>query len=324
MNQNWINPNCMYLIGTKIDEVRIDGCMEKFTADLEAIKNMGINAVELPVHGLDAIINGKLHYRRMEEVLSVLKDFSFAYSIHSPNPLNTMDRENPQLHAEVLAASLEFADQVGASAVVVHPGRFIPEELFGIQQIRDLLQTEKEDLLEREALMIQTIAGQFPNVTIAMENARPYLSQSPYTYAELIPELKQQVLLINKENVKINLDFGHLYMASTFYNFDPIKAVEKIKGLIAHTHIHDNFGGVVHHFQKQQTHQLCLGKGDNHMPVGWGQIPISDILQTILPEYKGLFMMELRSRYFKHIKESAQNLSAILSMLDTSLYAVKN
>jgi len=35
-------------------------------------------------------------------------------------------------------------------------------------------------------------------------------------------------------------------------------------------------------------------------------------------------MMELRSRYFKHIKESAQNLSAILSMLDTSLYAVKN
>jgi sugar phosphate isomerase/epimerase len=302
----------MNRIGTKIDEVRIDGCMEKFAADLESIKGMGIEAVELPVHGLDAIVNGQLRYRRLEQALSILKNFKFVYSIHSPNPVNTMDRENPQLHADVLSASLEFARQVGAEVVVVHPGRFIPEELFGILPVRDLSRTEKEALLAQEVLMIQAIAGRFPDVTIAMENARPYLSQSPYTYAESIPDLKQQLGCINRENVKMNLDFGHLYMTATFYNFDPVKAVEKIRNLIAHTHIHDNFGGVVHHFEKQQTHQLPFGKGDSHMPVGWGKIPIQDILKIILPEYQGLLMMELRSRYFNDIEESARNLSAIL------------
>jgi hypothetical protein len=48
------------------------------------------------------------------------------------------------------------------------------------------------------------------------------------------------------------------------------------------------------------------------MPVGWGKIPIQDILKIILPEYQGLLMMELRSRYFNDIEESARNLSAIL------------
>jgi sugar phosphate isomerase/epimerase len=93
--------------------------------------------------------------------------------------------------------------------------------------------------------------------------------------------------------------------------------VEKIRNLIAHTHIHDNFGGVVHHFEKQQTHQLPFGRGDSHMPVGWGKIPIHDILKIILPEYQGLLMMELRSRYFNDIEQSARNLSAILAVLDS-------
>ncbi|SDU26140.1 sugar phosphate isomerase/epimerase family protein [Desulfobacula phenolica] len=302
----------MNRIGSKIDEVRIDGCMDKFQTDLEEIKKMGIHAIELPVHGLDAIINGKLHQRRVQEILGILKEFDFQYSVHAPNPLNLMDKENPDLHSDVLLASLEFAQQAGATVVVVHPGRFIPEEWFGLSSVPSISQKQKNDLLEQEALLLQTIADQYPDIIIAMENARPYLNQSPYTYAEFIPDLKHQVLCINKENVKINLDLGHLYMTSTFYNYDPVKAVSNIKDLIAHTHIHDNFGGVVNHYEKQQTHQLPFGKGDSHMPVGWGKIPIARIMEIILPVYKGLLMMELRSRYFNHIKESAENLSAML------------
>ncbi|MFH2057768.1 MAG: hypothetical protein ABIJ59_02575 [Pseudomonadota bacterium] len=48
------------------------------------------------------------------------------------------------------------------------------------------------------------------------------------------------------------------------------------------------------------------------MPVGWGSIPIKEILDILLPEYKGLLMMELRSRYFNYIRESKYNLENLI------------
>ena len=305
----------MNRIGMKIDEVRVDGCMEKFIADLDAIQDMGIKAVELPVHGLDVILNGRINQNRLEQVIEILKPYQFSCSVHSPNPINLMDKTDPDLHADVLVASLEFARAVGAKAVVLHSGRFFPEENFNLGQARDFTQKEKLRMLEQEARYLQKIAVQYPDVTITLENARPYSSQSPYCYAETLDPLKTQVERVAMENVRINLDIGHLYMSASFYSFDPVAEVRKIKGLIAHTHIHDNFGGVVHHWEKQQTHQLPFGRGDSHMPVGWGCLPVREILDVILPDFHGLLMMELRSRYFKNIPESAKNLSNILTML---------
>lgn len=117
---------------------------------------------------------------------------------------------------------------------------------------------------------------------------------------------------LEKINVRINLDFGHIHMTSTYYGYDLLEAVKSIKDLIIHTHIHDNFGHCVHHWEKQQTHQIPFGKGDSHMPVGWGSLPIKKILEILLPQYKGLLIMELRSRYFNYIKESKQNLINLL------------
>lgn len=303
----------MLTIGCKIDEVRIDGCLDKFKTDLEKINDMGIGAVELPAHGLDVILNGKLHHGRQEDILNILKEFQFKYSVHSPNPLNLMDKKDPGLHADVLAASLEFARQINAKIVVYHAGRFIPEEEFTVFPSRGLSQREKDFLMEKEALALQSVSELYPDVTIAIENARPYISQSPYTYGEYIDALKHQVTRINRDNVKINLDFGHLFMTSTFHGYDPLEAVTGIRHLVAHTHVHDNFGGTVHHWEKQQTHQLPFGKGDSHMPVGWGSIPIKEILLILLPDYNGLLMMELRSRYFGYIKESRRNLEKLLT-----------
>lgn len=301
----------MNIIGMKIDEVRLDGRLDRFKEDLQAIRAMGIQAVELPVHGLDAIINGRLSNRRMSDVLDILSEFDFTYSVHSPNPVNLMDKKNPELHLNVLSASLEFARQVHAKTVVYHCGRFIPEEDFTIFPSWSLPEREKEFLLERESILLQTIADQYRDVNIALENARPYLSQSPYTYAEFIPELRKQIESVNRDNVKMNLDIGHLHMTADFHQFDLLEAVRHIKDFVIHTHIHDNHGGTVHHYQKQQTHQLPFGVGDSHMPVGWGNIPVKDILDIILPDYKGLLMMELRSRYFNDITTSAENLKRI-------------
>jgi sugar phosphate isomerase/epimerase len=303
----------MNYIGASIDPVRIDGSLDRLSKDLQAFDKIGIQAVELPVHGLDAIFNGTLRTARTRQVMSLLSDFDFCYSIHSPNPVNLMDRKDPALHKAVLDASLEFARQIHAHVVVVHSGRFIVEEDFSVTPARSLTASEQHRMLEAEAQLLQELAGQYPDVMIALENARPYLSQSPYTYAECVGPLREQILRVNRDNVKINLDFGHLFMASRFYAFDAVAAVTQIRDLVVHTHVHDNFGGTVHHWEKQQTHQLPFGKGDSHMPVGYGQIPIQAILDILLPDYDGLLIMELRSRYFSDTKTSLDNLSALVA-----------
>jgi sugar phosphate isomerase/epimerase len=110
---------------------------------------------------------------------------------------------------------------------------------------RALASDEAELLLAREAAALAQVADEFPDITIAMENARPYRHHSPYCYAESLDTLKKQVLIIDRANVAVNLDLGHLAMSASFYGFDPIVEVRSVAGLIRHTHVHDNFGGSV-------------------------------------------------------------------------------
>ena len=121
---------------------------------------------------------------------------------------------------------------------------------------------------------------------------------------------------VNRPNVRIKLDIEHLNMVAQFYRFDPAQAVADIRELIAHTHIHDNFGGAVHHYEKQQTHQVPFGRSDVHMPIDGGAIPFDQILGAYLPDYAGMPMMELRSRYYPHIEDSKFNLQRLIEPLE--------
>lgn len=300
-----------FRIGSKIDETRIDGNLSRLRDDLITFSKLGLDVVEVPVHGLDCIMNGKMNIRRLNEVKEILKDFDFHYSVHSPNPLNLMSRDNKDMHYNVFVSSLEFTQAIGSRVMVYHSGRFIPEETFHIHE-NEVSIGEQKRLLEQEREMLKLVAADFYDVKICMENARPYRFHSPYCYAELLERLKKQVLLINEPNVCINLDVGHLNMAAKFYGLDPVKEAGSVIDLVGHTHIHDNFGNAVYHYEKQQTHQLPFGAGDSHIPVGWGIIPIKEIISLLLPVYEGFFMMELRSRYFEYIGESKDSLERIL------------
>ncbi|MGA8572399.1 MAG: sugar phosphate isomerase/epimerase family protein [Desulfobaccales bacterium] len=308
----------MLKIGTKIDEVRIDGNLQRLRQDLEYFSQAGLAAAELPVHGLDAIKNGRLDKAQLKRIKETVRNFSGAFSVHAPNPLNLMDCACRELHLKVFRASLEFTAEVGAEILVYHPGRYIPEVTFPICGKNDLSNWDKQNLLAVEAEMIQDLADEYPEVTICLENARPYLFHSPYCYAERLEPLQEQVAIIDRDNVKINLDLGHLFLSARFYGFDPVGAAAQVKDFIAHSHVHDNFGNAVYHHEKQQTHQIPFGKGDAHMPVGWGEIPILEILSTFLDSYTGMLMMELRDRYFAHTRESKENLEEILIKISST------
>ncbi len=302
----------MLNIGSNINEARVDGSLKAFRNDLNAFLGFGLTAAEISIHGLDAVKNGGLDRRRTSEVKEILADFPFRYSTHAPNPLNLMDRNDPELHRDVLRASLEFSSVIGARCMVYHPGRYLVEEEFGIRGPLAFTSHEKQELRDQEAKILQEAAGCFPDVIIAMENARPYLHHSPYCYAEIPRKLVKQIQRINRSNVRMTLDFGHLHLSARFYQLNAASEVRAAAPFIAHCHVHDNFGNSVYYTEKTQTHQIPFGKGDAHMPVGWGCIPFDDIFTEFIRDYKGLLICELRSRYFDHTGESARNLSGIL------------
>lgn len=305
----------MLRIGSNISEVRIDGSLEKLKKDLDSFVSFGLTAAEIGVHGTDVIRNGQLDPKRLADICKLLGNYPLSYSVHAPNPLNLMDEEEFDLHLEVMHASLEFTKQIDAEVMVYHPGRFQAEETFGPLGKIEISLEKQQLLLDLEAEILQNFASEFPRQTIAMENARPYRHHSPYCYAEKITDLKQQVERINRPNVGITLDFGHLNMAANFYGFDQIDAVRQIAPLIRHCHVHDNFGGAVFHTEKQQTHQIPLGKGDSHMPIGWGNIDFVNLFACFLHQYEGLLITELRGRYFDATEESAANLMQIVQKL---------
>lgn len=306
----------MYQIGSQINEVRTDGDLDVMRRDLDYFERARLDAVEIPPHGLDVIRNGRLDKRRMKEIRSILKDYDFRYSVHAPNPLNLMEESRAAAHRNVFQASLEFASEIGAAALVYHAGRKVPEEAFYVTPQISYKKGELEGLMEHEATLLQKLAGEYPRVNICIENARPYLHHSPYCYAENPDALRRQIVAVDRANVRMTLDIGHLFMASRFYGFNPVAAVHEARDIIGHIHIHDNFGDIVHYGDKQQTHQIPFGSGDSHMPVGWGAIPFAEILAAMIDGYRGLFIMELRPRYFRYTEESRRNLKKILAALN--------
>lgn len=302
-------------IGCKIDEVRVDGSLRALARDLRTFSVMGLDAVEIPPHGLDVIKCGRLDPRRSREVRRILEDFDFTYTLHAPNPLNLMDRTQCELHVEVLRATLEFAEYLGASPVVVHCGRYVPEEGFGHVSSAPPSEADCRAMRDQERYWLDKLAGEFPAITIGVENARPYCYYSPYAYGESLRALKAQVEAVGRPNVGITLDIGHAHMSAGHHGWNFLEEVADVAERVRHVHIHDNFGGSVAPTEKQQTHQIPFGRGDNHMPVGWGGIPMKAVLSLLMPAYTGIFMMELRSRYFDYIEESKWNLECLLEGL---------
>ena len=304
------------IIGQCINEVRIDGDLERLYQDLKVMALWELDAVEIPPHGLDVIKNGRLSMRQMREIEKILNDFDFIYTVHAPNPINLMDTTELDLHARALEATLEFASRINSRIVVVHSGRFLPEESFCGYGSKGISAAHKTKMLLQEARLVRDLAEHWPSLYICLENARPYWYHSPYCYAERLDQLREHIQSIDGPNVRITLDLGHAWLSSNFYGFDYLEAISDISSLVFHVHVHDNFGRAVYYTEKQQTHQIPLGRGDSHMPIGWGNIPVEEALALLIPQYQGVLMMELRGRYFKYIPEAVAKLREILERIN--------
>ncbi len=306
-------------IGIGINVKLINGSLTSLRKVLDKVERVDFDVVELPVHGLDVIVGGKIRRERLKEIKRILCDYPFTYSLHCPERLNLMNLENIEMEKRVFKSSIDFAYEIGARVLVYHPGRYRSE-------IKMLLKSSGEKSMEEKLKDLRKIEQEIvrcfipllkdAGVILAMENARPFLGERNYTYAEDIGKLVDQVKEIDHKNVGITLDFGHAYLYATYSDKDFLEEISMVRPYLRHIHIHDNFGYPCYFQEKDQNLLVAHGRGDMHMIPGWGRIPFQEAFRILKPV--GCFVvLEVRPRYFEYISEGKSVLEILLKGIET-------
>jgi sugar phosphate isomerase/epimerase len=295
--------NAMRIKGIGIDahSPRLDGNLEVLEHDLALFQRVGFDYVEIPVHGVDAILGGRLNERRVKRVREILAKFDLQYTVHSPDPLNLCDVERLDLQKAVFRSSLEFAQAIGAEIMVYHGGITNPINEKAGPSVERLKEVEREAIGELADLAADR------GIVIGMENI------GPYSYSARIAELVEQVREINHPSVGITLDFGHAYLTARHLGYDFLEAIELAAPHIVHVHVHDNFGRmIVLPWDVPYIHTAPFGANDMHLPPGWGEIPYREVFSR-LKDYQGVVLMELKPRYSPYFDEVLQETRRLLA-----------
>ncbi len=326
-------------IGINAHSKRLDGDLGILEHDLTLFQRIGFDYVEIPVHGVDAILNGQLNLRQMKRIKEVLAKFHLGYSVHCPDLLNLMEVENFPLQKSVFRASIEFASEIGAEILVYHSGKIeLQNEYLGQAALtRELLTlphqafVDERKRVEKETLVELAELAESLGVVICVENADPRVEEEAlwelarrvrgigidlsyriapagdmaiYNYGGMIDRLVDQVKQVGKDNVGITFDFGHAYIASRYYGFDFLKAIDLAKPYIKHVHIHDDFGKPAG-LDRRHIVLLPDGKGDLHLPIGWGEIPYKEVFCR-LKGYSNILMLEINPRHRAYYADALQ------------------
>jgi sugar phosphate isomerase/epimerase len=161
-------------------------------------------------------------------------------------------------------------------------------------------------------------------VCVAMENRDPHpwevaaLARLGVSHRELpkyhagmmVPVLVEQVRAVAHPRFGLTLDLGHLYLAARYCRFDYLQAIRQAGSYVRHLHGSDNLGRLGGVFD-DLTMRVPYGDGDVHMPHGWGNLPHREALQQ-LPDYRGLYVMEIRPRFRDHFAQALGTLRGIV------------
>jgi len=265
-------------IGLSIRADRVCGNLATLARDLYVAEELGFGAVEIPAHGLDILLGGRLIRSRLQQLKDVLDKFSFRITMHAPDILNLQDTPRQRMQSDLFAACVDLCFALGAEILVYHQGCGNGSEADLQQEIEELARMGE----------IAAAAG----LRIGVENGdRPIFN------------LVELIQAVGSKNVGITYDFGHDHLTSGLCRYDLISGLHAAAPYIVHLHLHDNLGRTLPEttipLATEEPLRACpLGEGDLHLPPGWGSIPYHRMF-NILRGYKGICILELHKRFFE-------------------------
>ena len=237
------------MIRMKIGASTLATFNNSLNSSLEFMESLGIKYVEL------------LHQYPTEEFdLDLLSSYNLDYTIHAPfmdvniAALGSKSRANS---IEQIKDSVNLANDIDASVVVVHPGlipflaKDMPEKIYEVanNSIREIGEYSK-DL----------------GVNTTIENMPAFESM-------IYQDMSRLNELLVEYDMGMTFDIGHAHhsgISPDAMYFDSIK----------HIHAHDN-----------------MGDDDSHLPLGEGNIQLNDIINTFEKKnYDGIYMIEVNDK----------------------------
>jgi len=210
-----------------------------------------------------------------EEFKQVTPSYDLEYSIHAPfNDLN-LAALNPKLCKlafEYIKKTIIVAADLGIELITIHPGHLCPSGIYAVDKVID---TNLRSLQK-----INKFAADY-NVTIALENM-------PIKYWTLGNTAYEIMEMIENTEFGICFDVGHAFIVGELENF------LNNANLFSNIHIHDN-----------------CGRRDEHLVLGEGNIDLPYVIEKILNEYSGDFIIESNN-----LEEGIKSKAILQKLLD--------
>ena len=294
-------------IGINADSFTINGDAAVLKSFLERFVEAGFSFAEIPVHGMDCIVNGSLCTRRVADIRKMLSSYPLGYSVHSPDQLNLADEADPETHARALRSTIDFAAEIGAETVVYHGSLRLHAQADGPSvpgpgEVRleagafpdpGALRALWADEIDRLGKVADHAAA--CGIRVAVENIfRQSARERSYRFDPRA--LACVVSAVDSPALGICFDFGHAFISSREEGFGMEEALNAVLPRLAHVHIHDNFGKPSIP-NARAIDMLFKGSGDLHLPPGWGAIPYDALFPIFATDFSGIFTLELQPRF---------------------------
>lgn len=312
-------------IGINVDHEYLNGQPSILKELLEKYTAAGFDSVEISVPGLNAIRGGEFIQSEAARLRQTLRAHRLDVTLHGPNALSLIRNDT---HTQVMHSLLRLAEALGASRIVYHSAQIALKDPY-----RHLAPLPSDDELramwERETEALITVGRRAAEMglTLSVENRDPHLWEisalamhgkpaselARYHQGMRLDLLARQMEAVNLPNVGICLDVGHAFLAAPYWpDTDYLAAIRGCARWVNHVHFHDNFG-CVDDVDESLGERLVFGEADNHLPPGWGKIPLDGVLAALRhANYDGLLVLELRPRYLPYLEEALANTRRLL------------
>lgn len=264
---------------------------ENLAASLQMMVDAGFDCVEFKLSTFPLISSGEVMWPFVAYVKNIFQKFPLRYTAHIGNGLELRNTHELDLQKRVLKASIDICQALSIDILTLH---FEQASLF----------YDRERAFLEGHIAAADYAASL-GITLCIENIE----------IEHHTKVLAMIDQVNRPNFAMTLDTGHLALASAYFGYDFIKAVQECAPYVRHLHVNDNtltfeamrLTDFPLYRTLQMEYRIAFGRGDTHLPPFWGKIPLQEVLGILnRADYRGLFICEYQNDLYVPFNQSIQ------------------